>query len=106
VVFDYLLTAVAWLVMLAPAALFTYVMPLVGGWTFLIAVLFAINFREAFLKPLFLIMIMIKFHVTIRGQAINEEWDAKLTQLTPKFTKIKDKIAGYLPGTHEPLAGH
>jgi len=98
VLFDYLLTAVAWLVMLAPAALFTYVMPLVGGWTFLVAGLFAINFRQAFLKPLFLIMIMSKFHLSIRGQAINEEWDAKLSSLTPKFGKIKEKISCYLPG--------
>lgn len=103
VFFDYLLTGVVWVIMLAPAVLFTYFMPLVGGWTFLIALLFAINFRQAFLKPLFLIMIMIKFHVTIRGQAINEEWDAKLTQITPKFTKIKDKIAGYLPGKPAPV---
>jgi hypothetical protein len=84
--------------MLAPAALFTYIMPLVGGWTFLIAVLFAFNVRQAFLQPLFLIMIMSKFHLTIRGQAINEEWDAKLTSLTPKFVTIKEKISGYLPG--------
>jgi len=98
VLFDYLLTAVAWLIMLAPAALFTYVMPVIGGWTFLVAVMFAINVRQAFLKPLFLIMIMSKFHLTVRGQAINEEWDAKLTSITPKFVKIKEKIAGYLPG--------
>jgi hypothetical protein len=43
-------------------------------------------------------MIMCKFHLTVRGQVINEEWDAKLTRLTPKFAKIKDKIAGHLPG--------
>lgn len=106
VVFDYLLTAIAWFMMLAPAALFAYVMPLVGGWTFLIAGLFAINFRQAFLKPLFLIMIMTKFHITIRGQAIDEGWDARLTQLTPKFVKIKEKIMGYLPGRAEPVATH
>ncbi len=98
VLFDYLLTGVAWIVMLAPAALFTYVMPLVGGWGFLVAFLFAINFRQAFLKPLFLIMIMSKFHLTIRDQAINDEWDVTLTNLTPKFVKIKEKISAYLPG--------
>jgi hypothetical protein len=98
VLFDYLLTGVAWVIMLAPAALLTSVMPLVGGWTFLVAILFALNFRQAFLKPLFLTMIMCKFHLTVKGQVINEDWDAKLTRLTPKFTKIKDNIAGHLPG--------
>jgi hypothetical protein len=52
---------------------------------------------QAFLKPLFLTMIMLKFHLTIRGQSINEEWDAKLTRITPKFAKIKDKVKSYLP---------
>lgn len=98
VALDYVLTAAAWAVMLAPAALLTWVMPFFGGWAFLIAILFALNVRHAVLKPLFLIMIMIKFHVAVRGQAINEEWDATLTQLTPKFTKIKEKMVGYLPG--------
>ena len=98
VALDYLLTAIAWVIMLAPAALLTWVMPFFGGWAFLVAVLFALNVREAVLKPLFLIMIMTKFHVAIRGQAINEEWDETLTRLTPKFTKIKEKMVGYLPG--------
>lgn len=98
VVLDYILTALAWVVMLAPAFLVTTVLPFVGGMAFVVAVLFAINFRQAFLKPLFLIMIMTKFHVVVRGQAIDEEWDAKLTKLTPKFTKIKDNIGSYLPG--------
>ena len=98
VALDYLLTGLAWGVMLAPAALLTWVMPFLGGWAFLVAGLFALNVREAVIKPLFLIMVMTKFHVAFRGQPIDEAWDERLTQLTPKFTKIKEKLVGYLPG--------
>ena len=99
VVIDYVLTAIAWFVMLAPAAVLTYILPFIGGWSFLVAILFAMNFRQAVLKPLFLIMIMTKFHVSVRGQAINLEWDERLAGISNKFGKIKDKIVGYTPGS-------
>jgi hypothetical protein len=99
VVIDYVLTAIAWFVMLAPAAVLTYILPFIGGWSFLVAILFAMNFRQAVLKPLFLIMIMTKFHVSVRGQAINLEWDERLAGISNKFGEIKDKIVGYTPGS-------
>lgn len=99
VVIDYVLTAIAWFVMLAPAAVLTYILPFIGGWSFLVAILFAMNFRQAVLKPLFLIMIMTKFHVSVRGQAIDLEWDERLAGISNKFGEIKDKIVGYTPGS-------
>ena len=41
--------------------------------------------RAAFLKPLFLIMMMVRFHALIENQPINQEWDAKLSMLSDKF---------------------
>jgi hypothetical protein len=99
IIADYVLTAIAWLLMFAPAALMVTVMPVLGGWSFLVALLFAINFRQAVLKPLFLIMIMIKFHVSVKEQSINEEWDQRLASLSPKFEKIKSKMASYVPSS-------
>ena len=99
IIADYVLTAIAWLLMFAPAALIVTVMPVLAGWSFLVALLFAINFRQAVLKPLFLTLIMIKFHVSVKGQAINEEWDQRLASLSPKFEKITSKIAGYVPSS-------
>lgn len=89
---DYILTAIAWVVFLAPAAILAMFLPFVAGWTALVAILFAINFRHAVLRPLFLIMIMIKFHSCVKGQAINEEWDEKLRALSPKFGQLTAKI--------------
>ena len=104
VVFDKVLTAVAWAVMLAPAFLLLAILPsawapggFIGG--LVIAALFASNIRQAFLKPIFLVMIMTKFHVVVRNQAINLEWDERLTTVSSKFKDLKDKAAaGWAPG--------
>ena len=103
VVLDKVLTAAIWIVMLAPAFLLLAVLPRAaapGGFiaAFVIAALFASNIRQAFLKPVFLLMVMTKFHVLVRNQAINLEWDARLSSASKKFREIKDKAAaGWSP---------
>jgi hypothetical protein len=96
VVLDKLLTAVVWVVMLAPAFLMLAVLPasakpggFLGG--LVIAALFASNVRQAFLKPIFLVMVMTKFHTVVQNQPINVEWDARLSQVSDKFREIKTK---------------
>jgi hypothetical protein len=103
VVLDKVLTAVVWAVMLAPAFLMLAILPesakpggFIGG--LVIAALFASNVRQAFLKPIFLVMVMTKFHVMVRNQSINLEWDQRLSSVSRKFGEIKDKAgAGWTP---------
>jgi len=107
VVLDKLLTVVAWVVMLVPAFIITYLLPQsLAGWggtfAFVIAILFASNIRGAFLKPLFLAMVMTKFHVCVEGQPINETWDERLTTASKKFQEIKDKALGVGTGQQQP----
>jgi hypothetical protein len=108
VVIDKVLTAAIWVVMLLPAFLLLAVLPAAwapGGFIagLVIAALFASNIRQAFLKPVFLIMVMTKFHVQVRNQQINLEWDQRLTSVSDKFRQIKDKAAaGWAPA---PQAG-
>jgi hypothetical protein len=102
VVLDKVLTAVIWVVMLAPAFVIAAVLPksvvAVGFWfVFGFAALLAANVRAAFLKPLFLVMVMTKFHVQVQNQAINPEWDQRLSGLSNKFRELSDKIKGYRP---------
>ena len=92
VLLDYVLTAIVWVVMFIPAFLLAKIAPVLAGWSAAIAILFAWNFRSAVLKPLFLMMIMTKFHVSVKGQVIDETWDARLTSVSNKFSKIKDGI--------------
>jgi hypothetical protein len=110
VALDLVLTAVVWVVMLAPAFLMLAVLPVsakpggfIGG--LVIAALFASNVRQAFLKPVFLVMVMTKFHVVVRNQAIDMEWDQRLTGLSRKFQDIKDKAAAGWSPTPPPLPG-
>jgi len=56
-----------------------------------VAALFASNVRQAFLKPVFLVMVMTKFHLAVRNQAINTEWDERLSSVSAKFRDIKEK---------------
>ncbi|HEY8288089.1 MAG TPA: hypothetical protein VIG49_02395, partial [Acetobacteraceae bacterium] len=90
VILEHVLTAVLWLVLLAPAGLITVLLPSsvreAGGIvTVLIAALLAGTLRAAFIKPLFLIMIMVRFHALIENQPINQEWDARLSSLSERF---------------------
>jgi hypothetical protein len=96
VILDRVLTALVWAAMLAPAFLMLAILPeaakpggFIGG--LVIAALLASNVRQAFLQPIFLVMVMTKFHLVVRNQAINAEWDARLTSLSGKFRDLKSK---------------
>jgi hypothetical protein len=102
VVLDKVLTVVVWAIMLAPAFLVAWVLPRawvgVGFWFVLgFAALLAGNVRAAFLKPVFLVMIMAKFHVQVENQPINQEWDERLTGMSDKFRKIVEQARNYRP---------
>jgi hypothetical protein len=108
VVLDKVLTVAVWVVMLVPAFLLLAVLP--SGWApggtiagLVVGALFASNIRQAFLKPVFLVMVMTKFHVLVRNQAINPEWDQRLSGISRKFNEIKEKAAA--GGVPAPAAG-
>jgi len=89
--------------MLAPAFVVSYLLPSsLANWgtiiVFGIAILFASNVRGAFLKPLFLVMIMTRFHVCVENQAINDIWDERLSSASDKFRRIKENAVGFSAG--------
>ncbi len=87
---------------MAPAMLFVWVspFPVLSGAAILAAFLCAANARSAFLEPLFLIMVMIKFHVAAENQPVNLDWDARLTTLSGNFVEIKEKAAAWVTSTN------
>jgi hypothetical protein len=107
VILDYALTFAVWVLFLAPAFIITAMIPAgavqnIGGLAaFVIAALFAANVKGAVLHPLFLIMVMIKFHVSVQGQEINESWDAKLSGMSKKFGKLKEGAANWKPSDNQ-----
>ncbi len=107
VVLDKVATFLTWIVMLAPAFVVTAILPSsvsgTGGFfMFVFAAFFAWNARTAFLEPLFLTMIMVKFHVSVRDQPIDLRWDAQLSNASKKFAELKSKIGSAPPS--EPAA--
>lgn len=54
-----------------------------AGVAVVIAVLFAMAIRAAFIKPLFLISMLVRFHTLIEEQPINMQWSHYLDQLSP-----------------------
>jgi len=98
IVLEKLLSIGLWLIFLAPAAAITVMLPSsvreVGGIvTVLIAVLFAANVRAAFLKPIFLIMIMVRYHALIENQPVNQEWVTYLDGMSDKFRSLGQQAA-------------
>ena len=92
VVLDKIFTALLWIVFLAPAIIVVHFLGgFFGGAALVASVLCAANARSAFLEPIFLIMVMTKFHVSVENQPINAEWDERLTSLSDKFGQIKSK---------------
>jgi hypothetical protein len=98
VVLDKVLSALVWMVMLAPAFLLASLAK--GTWATLsgiaFAVLFAGSVRSAFLKPLFLTMVMVKFHAQVQNQPINLEWDGRLRDASDKFRELSQKAADWV----------
>jgi hypothetical protein len=93
VILERALTVVLWLLLLAPAAAITLMLPRAvheqaGVVTILVAAILAGPLRAAFLKPLFLIMMMVRFHTLIENQPINQEWDARLATISDKFRDL------------------
>jgi hypothetical protein len=96
VVLDKVLTVIIWVVMLGPAFLLGYLLPGAASLAGLIfAALFAANVRSAVLRPLFLTMVMVKFHAVTRNQAIDLVWDQRLASASDKFGELKSKAEAW-----------
>ncbi|MEY2936911.1 MAG: hypothetical protein RL033_7660 [Pseudomonadota bacterium] len=107
VVLDRVATVVIWVLMLAPGALVSWVLPGSTGGVLMVvaAVLFAGSVRSAFLQPLFLIMVMVKFHSVARNQPINLEWDQRLTGASTKFGELKQQAEAWVSPGRGPQPG-
>jgi FHA domain len=99
VVLERVLWFAVFVVFFVPSLLVAYSLPTAwGGWLPVTAVvaglLYAGNVRDAVLRPLFLTMVMLKFHKTIQGQPINAEWDQRLASISRGFQELGQKAVG------------
>ncbi len=101
VILERVLTVLLFLLLLAPAAAVTLALPpavreIGGVMTVLVAILLAGPLRAAFVKPIFMTMMMVRFHAAIEGQPINPEWDARLSEISGQFRDLGARAAGVM----------
>ncbi len=98
-IFLWILSFVVFLIMLAPAGALLYLYPgQLGGWSFVLAIVFAWALKGALLEPFAIAALMSVYFKKIEGQEPNAEWRAKLAGASDKFVELKNKAVGYVSG--------
>lgn len=93
--FMWLLAFVIFLVMLAPAAAILYWMPgQLAGWSFVLAIVFALAIRAALIEPFAIAALMQVYFRAIEDQVPDPGWDRKLSEASSHFRELKDKALG------------
>lgn len=103
-------TVVLAVLLLAPAAAVTFVLPDAvrppgGAIAVAIAILLAAALRSAFIKPMFLTTMIVQFHVLIENQAIDPDWQQRLVSIPGTFGTLAPGFVmprgmrGFWPGS-------
>lgn len=88
----WVLAAVIFLVMLAPAGAILYMMPgQLAGWSFVLAIVFAWALKAALLDPFAVCALMQVYFRTIEGQEPDPEWDSRLATASRHFRELAGK---------------
>ncbi|PTE09540.1 hypothetical protein [Mesorhizobium helmanticense] len=91
---------VIFLLMLAPAGAILWFMPgQLGGWAFVLAIVFAWAFKAAFIEPFAIACLMQVYFRTIEGQVPDPDWDRRLAEASLKFRKLKDEALASFGGS-------
>jgi hypothetical protein len=95
------LTFAVFLIILAPVAGLVSLLPgTAGPLTLLVALVFAWGVKQAVIEPIAMTSLMQVFFKVTEGQTPNAEWEARLDQLSGKFSSLKDKAKTW--GTYRP----
>lgn len=95
-VFLWGLSILVFLLMLAPAAAILYVFPgELGGWSFVLAIVFAWALKAALLEPFAIAALMSVYFKQIEGQEPDPEWGARLAGASDKFVELKNQALNF-----------
>jgi hypothetical protein len=95
-VFIWVLTLVAFLVVLGPVAVVVGLFPgSAGPLTLILALLFAWGIKQAFIEPVGMTALMLVYFKTTEGQIANPEWEKRLEGVSSKFREMKEKAANW-----------
>ncbi len=109
VILEKVLSFIIFMVIFVPALVLVSLLPF-SGWGVLVqitaviaALMFTYDVQQAVIRPLFLTMVMLKYHAVVQNQPINAEWDQRLDNVSEKFKELKGKASEWVSGT--PVAG-
>jgi hypothetical protein len=98
-IFMWLISILVFLLMLAPAAGLLYYYPgQMGGWAFVIAIVFAWAFKAALLEPFAIAALMSVYFKVIEGQEPDQVWMQRLNDASAKFRELGQKAAEWVRG--------
>lgn len=98
--FIYGLSLLVFLLFLAPAAALVYYMP--GAWSagsVVFALLCAWSIKAAVLEPFAIACLLQSYFKAIEGQTPDPSWESRLTSVSNKFVKLKDKAVSWTEST-------
>ena len=95
---SWVLAAVVFVVMLAPAAGLVWLLPgEASGGTFIFALIFAWAVKAAVIEPFALACMLQVFFNLTEGQEPQPEWRGRLTQISDKFRQLGERAVGWKP---------
>ena len=95
----WIISILVFLLMLAPAAGLLYYYPgQMGGWAFVIAIVFAWAFKAALLEPFAIAALMSVYFKVIEGQEPDPAWLARLNDASANFRDIGTKALDWARG--------
>ncbi|MGB3501941.1 MAG: hypothetical protein WBA44_09975 [Mesorhizobium sp.] len=104
--FMWVLTAIVFLFALAPAAAILYAMPgQLAGWSFVLAIIFALAFRAAVIEPICIAALLQAYFKAIEGQTPDPAWTERLNGASRHFREMKDRAADAFRGGEPSQAG-
>lgn len=102
---QYALTFLIFILALGPMGLLAAVSPgSVGTLTVLGAMVFAWALKAAILEPFSIACLMQVYFKEIEGQAPDEEWSARLDQVSDRFPELKSNAASWIRGNETATA--
>ena len=97
--FMWVISIAVFLLMLAPAAGLLYYYPgQMGGWAFVIAIVFAWAFKAALLEPFAIAALMSVYFKVIEGQEPDAVWMKRLSDASSKFRDMGTKAMDWMRG--------
>jgi hypothetical protein len=98
-IFMWIISILVFLFMLAPAAGLLYYYPgQLGGWAFVLAIVFAWAFKAALLEPFAIAALMSVYFKVIEGQEPDPVWMGRLNDASAKFRDMGTKAMDWMRG--------